>query len=330
MNRRQAILAAGATAASVILAGSPLRGLAQDASKVTRMIVGFPPGGSVDIVARLIADQLRLSLGGTFIVENVSGAGGRLAVQRVKASPADGSTILVTPGPMMTLYPHIFAKLAYDPAADFVPVTAICTLGFGLAVTSAVPATVKTVQDLVAWYKANPKQATYASGGAGTPMHFVGAMLAKHAGLELTHVAYKGATPMISDALGGQVPVAITTITDVLPHAISGRLRILAVTLPRRSSFLPDVPTFSEAGAKEIVVEDWFGMFVAAGTPMPVIIRLNNAVREALKVATVGESFAKWALEPAGAPQAQFAKTVESDTAIWGPVVKSTGFKIEE
>jgi tripartite-type tricarboxylate transporter receptor subunit TctC len=297
----------------------------------TRFIVGFPAGGSVDIVARLVAERVGETLGTPAIVENVSGAGGRLGVERVKQSAPDGFTVLVAPAAIMTLYPHIFTKLSYVPATDFIPVAPLCMLGFSLVVsTSAVPDNVKTLQDLIAWFKANSGKASYASGGTGTPMHFIGAMLAQHAGLELTHVAYRGAAPMIQDAVAGQVPVAATTITDSLPHIETGKLRPIAATTRQRSPFLPNVPTFVEAGAANIVVEEWFGLFVPAGTPEAVVNRLNAAVAKAVSDATVKERLRQLGLVPLTASAADFAQMVKAGTEAWAPVVEATGFKIDE
>ena len=330
MNRREVlyVIAAGLTAP---LAGaSDLRAQALDVSKPVRFLVGFPAGGSVDMVTRLVTEQLPADIGMTPVIENISGAGGRLAIERAKSSAADGTTILVSPAAMMTLYPLIFSKLSYDPLKDFLPVSPLCTLEFSLIVTSAVPDSVRTLNDLIAWYKANPGKASYAHGSAGSPMHFIGAMLAQHAQTELTHIPYRGAPPMLQDALSGQVAVAVTTVTDSLPHIQAGKLRAIAVSGKVRSKYLPDVPTFAEQGATAIVVEDWFGMFAPAGTPMPVVNALNAAIGKALSAPTVRDRMAQLAYIPAGGSQPEFVKMMETDIAKWTPVQKATGFKIEE
>ncbi|HWV53294.1 Bug family tripartite tricarboxylate transporter substrate binding protein [Pseudorhodoplanes sp.] len=330
MNRRETLFAiAGALSAPLAI---PSTSFAQtlDKSKIVRFLVGFPAGGSVDVVARLVAEQFRTDPGVNAIVENVSGAGGRIAIERAKVSTPDGTTILVTPAAMMTLYPLIFSKLSYDPVKDFIPVSPLCTLEFALVVTSAVPDSVKTLADLVEWYKANPSKAAYGHGGSGSPMHFIGALLGQHAKLDLTQVPYRGAPPLVQDALSGQVAVAITTVTDLLPHIKAGKLRPIAVSSKERSKFLPDVPTFVEQGATSIVSEDWFGMFVPAGTPTPIVEQLNAAVNKALKAPTVLERLNQLAYVPAGGSSADFAKRLKADIEKWAPVVKSTGFKIEE
>ena len=203
MNRRETLLTLAGALAAPLAGPSTLFAQTLDKSKPVRFLVGFPAGGSVDMVTRLVAEQLRADLGITAVVENISGAGGRIAIERAKASAPDGNTILVTPAAMMTLYPLIFAKLNYDPIKDFVPVAPLVTLEFSLIVTGAVPDNVKTLADLIAWYKANPSKASYAHGSAGSPMHFIGAMLGQHAKLDLTHVHYRGAPPMLRAGLMG-------------------------------------------------------------------------------------------------------------------------------
>ncbi|MFN3351167.1 Bug family tripartite tricarboxylate transporter substrate binding protein [Pseudorhodoplanes sp.] len=330
MNRRETLKSMLAGIAIPFAGLSSLSAQTFDKARPVRFLVGFPAGGSVDMVARLVAEQLRADLGIVPVVENISGAGGRIAIERAKASAPDGHTILVTPAAMMTLYPLIFSKLNYDPIRDFIPVAPLCTLEFSLIVTGAVPQDVKTLDDLIAWYKANPSKAAYAHGSAGSPMHFIGAMLAQHAGLDLTHVPYRGAAPMLQDALSGQVAVAVTTITDSLPHIEGGKLRAVAVSGKARSKYLPNVPTFAEQGAAAIEVEDWFGMFVPAGTPMPVVEQLNAAIGKALTSKIVSERMQQLAYIPAGGSQGEFVKRLKADLDKWTPVVKATGFKIEE
>ena len=330
MNRRQILFGISAISAAPFARLSSARAQSLDLSKPVRFLVGFPAGGSVDMVTRLVTEQLRVDAGVTPVVENISGAGGRLAIERAKTSPSDGSVVLVSPAAMMTLYPLIFSKLNYDPLKDFIPVSPLCTLEFSLIVTSAVPDSVRTLNDLIAWYKANPGKASYAHGSAGSPMHFIGAMLAQHANTDLTHIPYRGAPPMLQDALSGQVAVAVTTVTDSLPHIQAGKLRAVAVSGKQRSKYLPDVPTFAEQGATSIVIEDWFGMFVPAGTPMPVVEGLNTAISKALNAPAVRDRMAQLAYIPAGGSQSEFVKMVQADIAKWTPVQKATGFKIEE
>lgn len=325
MHRRRWLQGAALTAAAGL---SPV-GWSQS-GRPARLLVGFPPGGSTDVVARLVGGHYRVG-GGTAIVENVPGAAGRLAVTRVKASAPDGGVVLVSPAAMMTLYPHVYKQLAYDPLKDFIPVAAVGTISFALvASAAAVPASVKTLPDLVAWYQANPKLASFASGGAGTPMHFVGVMVAKHAGLDLTHVAYRGAAPMVQDLLGGQVAVGVTVLGDSLPHVPSGKLRVIAISGPKRSSYLPEAATFIEQGAPNIVTEENFGIYLPAGAAPEAVERWHGVVREALAAGDVKDGLAKLACEPSTMSQPAFAASIAAELQRWGPVVKASGFSLDD
>lgn len=322
---RRSVLAAGAAA----LAGWPALGRAQ-APRLSRFFVGFPPGGSTDVVARLVATQAK-GFADTTIVENVPGAAGRLAVTRVKSSPPDGSAVLVSPAAMMTLYPHVYRKLAYDPLKDFVPVTAVGTVAFSLVVSSAVvPAQVRTLAELGDWLRAHPKLASFASGGAGTPMHFVGVMVARHLNQDLTHVAYRGATPMVQDLAGGQIALGVTVLGDALPHIEGGKLRAIAVSSTQRSPYLPQVPTFAELGAPQIVAQENFGLYLPAGASEATVQRLAAAAKRSLDAPAVKEGLAKLACAPTTLGPAEFRQFLERDLAHWQPVVQASGFSLDE
>lgn len=315
-----AMLAAGTMSASV----------SAQSGRIARFYVGFPAGGSTDVVARLIAANTK-GFAETNIVENVPGAAGRLAIARVKSSPADGSAVLVSPAAMMTLYPHVYTKLAYDPLKDFVPVTAVGTISFTLVVSNAVvPATVRTLPELGEWLRANPKMRNFASGGAGTPMHFLGALTAKHYNQELTHVAYKGAAPMLQDLIGGQIAMGFTVVGDALPHIESGKLRAIAVSSPQRSPFLPQVPTFAEQGAPQIAAQENFGLYLPAGASTDTVQRLAAAVRESLSSPEMRAGLAKLACAPTAMSPPEFRQFLERDLAHWQPVVKASGFSLDE
>lgn len=328
MNRRGMMLATiGAVAG---LAVHKANADVLDLKRPFTVLVGFPAGGSVDVTARLMAEELRIALGATVIVENVTGAGGRLAIERAKASAPDGKTILIAPAPTMTLYPLIYNKLNYDSVKDFDPVALVASLDYMLVVsTKVVPDNIKTISDLVGWYKANPANRVYGHGAVGSPLHFIGAMLAKHADLDLTHVPYRGATLMVQDLLAGQIGVAVTSIADSLPHLKTGALRALGVSGSKRSKFVPDVPTFLEQGA-DIVVEDWFGAFVRSGTPKEIVERLNALIVAGVSKPAVRERLSDLAFGSQALSQPEFSKVFRSDIAKWTPVVKATGFRIEE
>lgn len=325
IDRRQILSAIAASLAT----GLPT--LAQAQGRSTRFYVGFPPGGSTDVVARLTATHARRPAGDAVIVDNLPGAAGRLAMARVKSGPTDGSSVLVSPAAMFTLYPHVYRNLAYDPFKDFIPVTAMGTVAFALVVSAAaVPAQVRTLQDLGNWLRANEKHRSFATGGAGTPMHFLGVMVAKHLGMDLTHVAYKGAAPMVQDLLGGQIAVGVTVVGDSLPHIESGRLRAIAISSDQRSPLLPQVPTFGESGAPQIVAQESFGLYLPAGASADTVNQLAASARAALSAPEVRTGLEKLACTPSGLAPAEFQRFLRADYERWGPVVKSTGFSLDE
>lgn len=317
--------AAGALAA---LAGAAFgtQAWAQAGSKPVRIVTGFPPGGSTDIVARVLADRMRGQYAPNILVENKPGAGGRIAVEFVKAGDADGSLMLLSPAGMFTIYPHVYKKLEYDALADFTPVSTLVGYSFAITVGPSMSAQVRTLADLVQWYKANPKAAAYGTPGAGSAPHFIGTMLSRLTGFELNHVPYKGMAPVMQDLLAGQIPVGMLTVGDAVQHSKDTKLRVLATTGPARSPFLPNIPTAAESGFKDIVADEWFGMFVPSRTPPQTVERLSASIREALKSAPVQQRFAEFGLETLGTTSTQFRQMVRSEYDMWGPVVKASGF----
>jgi tripartite-type tricarboxylate transporter receptor subunit TctC len=236
MTRRQ-LLTASAAGFAFNATGLVPCGFAQLGGKTARMLVGYPAGGNADFVARLLANDMK-SASSAVIVENRSGASGRLALESLKSSGADGSTMILTPAAMIVLFPYIYKSLKYDPFADFIPVTAVCSFPYLLTIGPMVPDHVKTVADFIAWCRANPRLATHGT-PSGTPMHFTGVMLGRVAGFEFTQVPYQGAAPIVQDLLGGQIAAAIVPIDVPLPHIQSGKFRVLATTGPRRSICFP-------------------------------------------------------------------------------------------
>lgn len=319
-----------ATAALACLAVAPLAQAQTTIDKPARIVVGFPAGGAVDAVARLLADQLRGSYAPTVIVDNKAGAGGRIGAQAVKAGDADGSQFLLTPASILTIYPHVYKKLGYDSLADFAPVSSVAVVTFAFNVSSAVPASVKTVADYVAWAKANPKDANFGSAAAGATPHFVGTMLGRAAGVSLNHIPFKGGAPLVSDLLGGQIQAGVNVLPEVLPHAQSGKLRVLAVSGAKRSRYLPNVPTFAESGFKDVAADEYFAVFVPARTPADVVARLNAAIQKALKAKPLIEGLEKLSFEVEGQSPAEFGKIVRSEFDRWGPIVKASGFSSED
>lgn len=327
LNRRHLITAGALATASAF---ATLAQAQTTLAKPTRILVGFPAGGAADAVARLLAQQLTGTYAPTVIVDNKPGAGGRIAAQALKTADADGSQILVTPASILTIYPHAYKKLGYDSLADFTPVGSAAKVTFAFSVSSAVPASVKTVADYVVWAKANPKEANFGSPAAGATPHFVGVMLGRAAGLDLNHIPYKGGAPLVSDLLGGQVQAGVNVLPEVLPHQQAGKLRILAVSGAKRSSYLPGVPTLAESGFKDVAADEYFAVFVPSKTPADVVTKLNAAVNQALKAKPLIAAMEKLSFDVEGQSQAEFAQIVKSELAKWGPVVKASGFSSED
>lgn len=328
MIQRRVLLRASAAASVAPFAFTPL---AQAQGTGNAFIIsGFPAGGMGDFVARPMAERLRGKYAPTVLVESKVGAGGRIAVEYVKRAAPDGLTILQIPSSPMVLYPNTYKKLNYDTLADFIPVTTTVTYGFSITAGPGLPAEIKTLADYLTWAKGNAKQANYGIPAAGSALHFVGMMLAKASGVDLTSVAYRGGAPLLQDVMGGQIPITINVIGEVAPHIKSGKLRSLAVTSGQRSIFLPDVPTLVEMGYKDIAVQEWLGWFVPAKTPMDTVNKLNALVREGLQAPDAVEALAKNSLQPITQSPDDFAKLVRADLTRWAPIVKASGFTAED
>jgi len=296
-----------------------------DAKGPLRLIVGFPAGGGTDVIARILAERLRVPFASGVIVENKPGAAARASVDFVKSAGPDGRTLLFTPDFPITVYPSSFRSLSYDPLRDLVPVATVAKSMLTYSVGPAVPASVMSLKDFVQWAKANAASASYATTAAGGTPHFVGVMLANAAGVAMTPVHYRGGAPALQDLLGGHVPAGVNPISETLAFAHSGSLRILAVTGAHRSPFLPEVPTMREQGF-DVVVEGWLGTFAPARTPEATVRALGDAIGEAVHSADMAASLAKFGNVPAFQPPEDFAATVRADIARWAPVVKASGF----
>jgi tripartite-type tricarboxylate transporter receptor subunit TctC len=328
LTRRHLLTASAAglvSAGTSLLAGARAQAIAPAIKKPVHLIVGFPPGGGTDVIARILADRLRGPYASTVLVENKPGAAARIAVEYVKNAEPDGSVMLFTPDFPITVYPHSFRSLNYDPLGDFTAVAPAAKSMLTYNVGPAVPDNVKTLAEFVQWCKANPEKAAYATTAAGGTPHFVGLMLANEAGVPMTAVHYRGGAPALQDLIGGHVPASVNPISESMTQAKAGTIRILAVTGARRSSFLPEVPTMAEAGYN-VVVESWLGVFVPSKTPAEIVNTLSAAIGEAVKSPQMAENLAKVGNEPAFQTPVEFAATVRADVARWGPVVKASGF----
>jgi len=296
-----------------------------------KIINGFPAGGTADATSRRIGDKLA---GSDYtrkgaVVENKTGAAGRIAIDTVKNGPADGSSLLLTPYSMMAIYPHIYKALSYDPVKDFAPVCMASSMSHGLAVGPMVPATVKTLKEFVAWAKANPDKANYGSPAAGSTPHFLGALLSLDTGVPMQHVAYRGSVPGVTDVIGGQLAAMLTPHGDFLANHRAGKIRILATSGKKRSPFVPEVATFAEQGFPDLTVEEWFGFFAPAKTPANVVSAANAAINAAIKDKALIESWATQGLVPLGGSTDDMAKDLQRQLAFWGPIVKRIGFTAE-
>ena len=309
----------GAATVSMFAVPAP----AQIVDQPIRIIFPFTPGGSGDALARLIADKMRTELNRPVIVENRTGAGGRIGVQAVKNAAPDGSTLLMVPIAPVAVYQLVYKNLEYDPFTDLAPVAQLGIFDFGIAVGPKAP--VKSLKELVAWSKANAKDANYGTPAAGTLPHFLGALFGEKAGLDFRHVAYKGSAAALTDLIGGQIPVVVTTTSDLLPMHNGGKLRVLATSDAQRSQFLPDIPTFKEAGY-DLQATGWYAMFAPAKTPPDVIERLNKAIVSAVKSPDVRERMLDFGLVPTGTSASELGAIMKRDAAFWAPAVKASGF----
>lgn len=324
MNRRRLTTLAAVLAATLAGFGSAAQA---QADKTVRILVGFPPGGSIDIVARLLADKIKEELKTTVIVENRAGAGGRIAAELLKSAPADGSTFMITPVVVPVLAPMVFSKLNYNPATDFVPVGHVCNFNFAVTVPTAVPA--KNVAELVAYLKANPQKANFGSPAAGSLPHFFGEMLSRDAKAELVHVPFAGGAALLGALAGNQVSAGIDVVLETLEAHRAGRVRVIGTSGDKRSSVLPDVPTLKEQGYPNMVAQGWFAMYAPAKTPAASVEAMNRALNKALAQPDVLDRFAKLGLETGGGSAADLAALERSSAARWAPVVKATGFRAD-
>lgn len=319
---RRELLKALAASVAFSATGSLSRGIARSRIKTAYIMAGFTPG-LLDGMARLVAGQMK-DFAETFVVETRPGAAGRLAVEAVKAADADGSVMLIAPLGFMTLYPHVYKTLKYEPR-DFTPVTTVGYTPTLVTVGPKIPADVRTLADFVAWCRANPKQATYGTAGVGNTLHFIGAMLGRSESFEFLHIPYQG-NAAIQDLLKGEIASAIMPIGSSLGLVQSRDLRALATTGPRRSSFLPDVPTMAEAGYPALEDLTRYGFFVPAKTSADTVERLNSAIQEALRADEVKSGMAKMSVEIDSISMSDLAQLIRSESERWKAIVQATGF----
>jgi tripartite-type tricarboxylate transporter receptor subunit TctC len=307
----------------------PTAAPAQDAypSKPVRVLVGLAPGGGTDIQTRLFAQKLSESFNRSFVVENRPGAAGTVAYALVAKSPPDGYTLIgVTSG--YTITPHVYKKLPYDPAKDFVPISLASQAPFILAVHPSLP--VKSVRDLLSVAKAKPGALNCASAGLGSSTHMAFELFKALSGVKITHVPYKGTGPALVDTMAGQVHMLFGNVLSTLTHVKGGRLRGLAVTTAKRSRVLPEMPTIAESGVPAYENSTWHGWLAPAGTPQAIVNRLNAELVKAAKAPDIAEKLAADGGEGVGSTPGEFAQLIATETARWGKVIKEAGITLEQ
>lgn len=321
MQRRGVILAGVAT--SLAAAGVQ----AQAERPPMKILVGFPPGGSADTIARLLAERMREALGGqNVVVDNKPGAAGRIAIDQLKNAAPDGQTVLVMPSGPVVLFPHVFKRLGYDVNKDLAPISQLA--GFQFAVVSGPKSNVKSVAEMLAKAKADPSTASYGSSGNGTVPHFLGVMLADAAGVPLQHVPYQGGAPAMNALLGGHIGYNIDVVSEALEQHRAGKVRIIAVAGATRSPLLPDVPTLREQGVA-MDATAWFAMYGPGALPREQAVRIQQAVATAMKDPALRQRFEGIGLEPIGSTPEQLAAVQKADLAKWEKPVKATGYQAD-
>lgn len=320
MQRRTALLAAAAFAA---LAGTA-QAQAPALDGPLRIVSGYAPGGSTDRVARIVADKLQARLGVPVLVENKTGAGGRIAAQQVKATPPGQNVIMVGNPAVMVVAPMVFKDSGYDPERDFVSVSHVNDYEFGLAVASAVP--VRELNHLLAWLRANPEKANFGVPATGSLPHFFALMTGEKAGVKAQVVGYRGSGPLMTDLIGGQVPVAFDTFETLLPQHEGGKLRILAIGGARRSQFAPEIPTLKESGL-DLVGTGWNAFFAPASMPREKVELIASAIQAVMKDPDTQRRFNDAKMTPVVATRAQTEAMLKAYRAQWAPVVQRSGYQ---
>jgi tripartite-type tricarboxylate transporter receptor subunit TctC len=296
-------------------------------NKPVRVVVGVPPGGATDLVARLVAEQLSKQTGQQFVVDNRGGAGGNIGGEIVAKSPPDGYTLFIGPIGTMAINPFVYAKMPFDSVKDFAPISQLTSIPIVMAVNPSVPA--KDVREFIAYAKANPGKVNFGSGGNGTQSHISGVMLNSLAGIDMTHIPYKGNGPAMVDLLAGRVSVMFDQISSALPHIRAGKLNALGVTTAKRSAVAPDIPTLAETGLPTFEATTWHGLLAPAGTPRDIVAKLNAETVKALNSPELIEKFKANGIDPVSSSPEQFAALIKTELQRWGDVVKAAGVKPE-
>jgi len=296
-------------------------------AKPVRLIVPFAPGGTTDVLARLVAQKLAESMGQQFIIENKPGAGGNIGTEIAVKSPPDGYTLVMSFDGTMAINPNTYAKMPFDPQKDLVAVANVAQVPLLIVVHPGVAA--KNIAEFVALAKASPGRINYSSAGHGSTGHLTGELFRSRAGIQIVHVSYKGGGQAVQDLLGGQIQMLVTALPTVEGHLKGGKLRALAFTSLKRVPGAPDVPTLAESGYPGMEVLSWYGILAPAGTPPEIVRRLNAEINRVLQAPDVRERLTALGTEPTGGSPDQFAQVIRADTARWAKVVGDAGIRIE-
>jgi tripartite-type tricarboxylate transporter receptor subunit TctC len=296
--------------------------------KPIRLLVGFVPGGPADLIARVVGDKLTEAWGKPVVIENIAGAGGNMATDRVAKAAPDGYTLLLgTTGPFI-VHASLYPKLPFDPGKDFAPITQLCFTPNIFVVNNDVPA--KNVRELVALARAQPGGLTFASAGVGTTQHLSGELFKTMAGIDIRHVPYRGIAAVMPDLLGGRVTMVFSSPTTALPLVREGKIRALAVTSRQRAAAAPDLPTMEEAGFPGFDATAWFALLAPAGTPEPIIARLQREAAHILALADVRKKLAELGMVPIGNTPAEFAAAMKAEIPQWAKLIKDAGITASE
>jgi tripartite-type tricarboxylate transporter receptor subunit TctC len=308
---------------------APALARAQGDKPAIRVIVGFPPGGATDAIARVVVDRLPAELGQGVVVDNKPGVGGRIAADAVLAAPADGLTLMIAPNATPTFQMLVFGEqIKWHIERDFVPVATLASYPLGMSVALATGA--GNAREFVEWAKKNPKLSNFGTPGLGGQNHFLGVQFAKAAGIELPVVPYKGTPPLVTDLVGGQIASAIGLLDGMLPHHKAGRVRVIGVFTRDRSPLMPDVPTFAEQGLPVTSGEGWTGVWARAGTPPADVERIQRAIQKVLATPEVRDTLSsKLWVQPHYRGGAEMAALQRAELAHWAPIIKASGFKPE-
>lgn len=316
----------------LVLAGIPPVLLAAQATahaqsiQTVRFLIGFPAGGGPDLVARLVAEQVRASRAWTTVVENRPGASGRIAIGALRSAVPEPLTLLVSPIEILTLLPHLYRNVGYDPFDDVMPIAALVETPYAIAVSGR--SDFKTLNDLVQWCRSNPERANYGTPGEGTPQHLLGQVFAREAGIQLTHIAYKGGPPAIQDVIGGQIPAVIATYSALASYRASGVLRVLAHSGRAHTPLIDGVPLFAESGYPGVVAESSFLVFAGSGVHREAAAKVAQAIAQHVSSEEFARGAAKMGLKPLTLSDGELRRLMRENYAFWQKATATPGFKM--